>query len=95
MNLNKNSAINLLLTFIRQNVDANASLSMKTKQPVIHYAVPNGKTHAVIKGLEIPHVDFKKMDSVEALRICADMGWTNDDIRTQQAGEPINRKWER
>lgn len=79
MKLNNIAAINVVLNVIRKHVDSKASVSRKTGKPVIHYAVPNGGVHAVVKGKEVPTVLFRKIDESEARRICQDMGWTHNN----------------
>ena len=79
MKITNRSAINVVLAHIQKHVDPKATVSKKSGKPVIHYAVETGAIHAVIKGKEIPHVAFRKMNALEAPRICSDMGWTHDN----------------
>lgn len=80
MKLSSNGALNVVLNYIKANVDTQATVSRKTGKPIIHYTVPNGKVHITSSGKESAYKVVRKLDMDEAVRICEDLDWTHDNM---------------
>lgn len=81
MKLNRTGCINVVVAFIRDTIDIRATVSYKTKQPVIHFALPNGEVYGYRHGLPLPKVVYKTITEQQASAFCADMGWTHNNVR--------------
>lgn len=83
MELTANGAINAVFSYIKTHIDPRATVSRKTGEPVIHYAVENGKIHHVRKedGIEVPFKLVRKIDTGKARQICFELNWTHDNQR--------------
>ncbi|MCK5640983.1 MAG: hypothetical protein KAJ19_09310, partial [Gammaproteobacteria bacterium] len=68
-------SIDKVLSFIRANVDASATVSRKTGEVLIHYAVENGQFHNGNK----PFKSFNTMNVPQVLTLCDDMDWTHSN----------------
>ena len=78
--VNTQSAINIVLTYIKANVDERATVSRKTGEPIIHYTVANGQDFVKQRtGESTPFRKLYKLDGAKALEICNDLDLTNDD----------------
>ena len=78
MKMRIKESIDKVLTFIRINIDASATVSHKTGETLIHYAVPNGLVHGIDKeGRDIPYKALKTMSVSQVCELCDDMEWTH------------------
>ena len=79
MKMNIKQTFEKVLGYIRDNIDAQATVSRSTGAAVIHYAVANGQVHVNRKGEESDFKSFKQLNAIQAIQFCDDMEWTHNN----------------